>query len=51
MNNVKRSYDVIMTDAVIVTNIVFGFSLSMILYFFGQLSRILIEIVDTIIKR
>jgi hypothetical protein len=35
----------------IVTNIVFGFSLSMVVYFFGQLSRVLIEIIETIVKR
>jgi hypothetical protein len=35
----------------ITSYIVLGFSLSMILYFFGQLSRVLIEIVDIIIKR
>jgi hypothetical protein len=35
----------------IVKFIVFGFSLSMVLYFFGQISRILVEVVETIAKR
>jgi hypothetical protein len=39
------------TETEIVNFIVLGFGLSMLLYFFGQLSRILTEIVETIIKR
>jgi hypothetical protein len=41
----------VINETEIVSYIVFGFSLSMVFYFFGQISRILIEVVETLIKR
>jgi hypothetical protein len=38
-------------ETIIVSNIVLGFSFSMIMYFFGQLSRIFTEIIETTTKR
>jgi len=40
-----------MTEENIVSFIVFGFSLSLILYFWGQLVRVLTDIIETVTKR
>jgi hypothetical protein len=40
-----------MSEEIIVSSITLGFSLSMLFYFWGQLSRIFVDVVDTIIKR
>jgi hypothetical protein len=39
-----------MTEQIIVSNIALGFGISMILYFVGQISRVLTDVIDTIIK-
>jgi hypothetical protein len=40
-----------MTEQLVVSNIAFGFGISMFLYFLGQFSRVLTDVIDTMIKR
>jgi hypothetical protein len=40
-----------MDEQIIVSNIVLGFGLSMLFFFYGQISRVFTEVIDTVIKR